>query len=91
MALLELQLLKELPKKLLHLKEQANLSLSQFSELLNWSKTTIEALEQAKKEENNVSAGSESNSYFLNWLQRQSKEVDTESKTSFPRQHAFNT
>ena len=43
------------------------------------------------KEENNVSAGSESNSYFLNWLQRQSKEVDTESKTSFPRQHAFNT
>ncbi|MGB9087886.1 MAG: hypothetical protein WCB98_05920 [Candidatus Aquirickettsiella gammari] len=88
---LKKDVIKELPKKLLHLKEQANLSLSQFSELLNWSKTTIEALEQAKKEENNVSAGSESNSYFLNWLQRQSKEVDTESKTSFPRQHAFNT
>jgi len=88
---LKKDVIEELPEKLFYLKKQADLSLSQFSELLDCSKTAIEALEQEKKGENNVSAGSESNSYFLNWLQRQGKEVDTGSKTSFPGQHAFNT
>jgi hypothetical protein len=85
-------IIKELLEKSSTLEKQADLCLSRFSELLNLSKTEVETLERVKKAKNNVPTGSENNSYFINWLQRQQKqdrEADTNSKTSFPKQRAL--